>query len=123
MARHSLLSAGSAGSHHRPRPGTWLKDSDDADASDQLLRKRLDTLALHWKTKTVAILEFTRGYNWRPNWHTETDQYKTDRYPPLRNKLQKCLWDGWSVEVVPFTIGVRGPYEEIAWPPAWRDLD
>lgn len=92
-----------------------LEGSDDADTSAELLRKRPDALALRWKTKTVAILEFTRGYDWRPNWHTETDQYKTARYLPLRDKLQKCLGDAWSVEVVPFTIGVRGSYEETAW--------
>ena len=92
-----------------------LEGSDDADTSAELLRKRPDALALRWKTKTVAILEFTRGYDWRPNWHTETDQYKTARYLPLRDKLQRCLGDAWSVEVVPFTIGVRGSYEETAW--------
>ena len=63
----------------------------------------------------MAILEFTSGYDWRPNSHTETDQYKTARYLPLRDKLQKCLGDAWSVKVVPFTIGVRGSYEETAW--------
>ena len=85
-----------------------LEGSDDAETSAELLRKRPDALALRWKTKTVAILEFTRGYDWRPNWNTETDQNKTAWYPTLRDKLQKCLGDAWSVEVVPFTIGVRG---------------
>ena len=44
-----------------------------------------------------------------------TDQYKTAQYLPLSDKLQKCLGDAWSVEVVPSTIGVRGSYEETAW--------
>ena len=52
-----------------------LEGSDDADTSAKLLRKRSVDLALRWKTKTVAILKFTRGYDWRLNWHTETDTW------------------------------------------------
>ena len=77
-----------------------LEGSDEADTSAELLRKLPDALALRWKTKTVEILQFTRGYDWQPNWHTETDQYKTARYLPLRDKLRRCLGDAtnWHTE-------------------------
>ena len=61
------------------------------------------------------ILEFTRGYDWRPDWHTDSDQYKTERYLRLRDKLLRWLGDGWSVEIVTLTLGVRGSYEEGSW--------
>ena len=88
---------------------------DDSDLCAGLLRKRPDALAFRWGSKSVMILEFTRGYDWRPDWHRDTDRYKTERYLCLRDKLLRCLGDGWSVEIVTFTLGVRGSYEEGSW--------
>jgi hypothetical protein len=93
-----------------------LTDSDlagpEAVAAD-MLRKRPDGIALHWGEKTVLILEFTRGYDWRASWHDDIDQVKTGRYTPLLDKLSHCLGQGWTVEIV--TLGVRGSYHEPAW--------
>ena len=61
------------------------------------------------------ILEVTRGYDWRPDWHRDTDRYKTELYLRLRDKLLRCLGDRWSVEIVTFTLGVRGSYEAGSW--------
>jgi len=95
-----------------------LTDSDlagpEAVAAD-MLRKRPDGIALHWGEKTVLILEFTRGYDWRASWHDDIDQVKTGRYTPLLDKLSHCLGQGWTVEIVTFTLGVRGSYYEPAW--------
>ena len=58
------------------------------------------------------ILEFTRGYDWRPDW----DRYKTERYLHLRDKLLRWLGDGWSVEIVTLMRGLlRGSYKEGSW--------
>ena len=61
------------------------------------------------------ILEFTRGYDGRASWHQDIDQFKTERYTPLRDKLSSCLGVGWTVEIVTFTLGVRGSYHEPTW--------
>ena len=74
-----------------------------------------NALAFHWGSRSVMILKFTRGYDWRPEWHTDADRYKTERYLRLRDKLLRCLGEGWSVEIVTFTLGVRCSYEEGSW--------
>ena len=80
------------------------------DAAD-LLGKR----PIHWGRQTVLILEFTRGYDWRAGWHQDIERVKTERYTPLRDKLSHCLGQGWTVEIVAFTLGVRGSYHEPTW--------
>ena len=80
-----------------------------------LLRKRPDGFAINWGRKTVLVLEFTRAFDSRADWHTIVDQHKTGRYTPLRNKLLGCLGLGWSVEIVPFSLGIRGSYDERLW--------
>jgi len=97
-----------------------LRDSDLDFGEDQaetagLLRKRPDGFAFNWGSKTVLILEFTRAYDWRVTWHTDMDQLKRTRYTALQNKLSACLGKSWKVEVVPFTMGVRGSYCEPGW--------
>ena len=97
-----------------------LMDSDlagpdsEVEAAD-LLGKRPDGVAFHWGRKTVLILEFTRGYDWRAGWHQDIERVKTERYTPLRDKLSHCLGQGWTVEIVAFTLGVRGSYHEPTW--------
>ena len=92
---------------------------EDAVIDTGLGRKRPDAFAFNWRCKTVLILEFTRAYDARPDWHTETDRYKTDRYAPLRDKLRSCLAHTgsgrWSVDIVPLTLGVRGSFDEGRW--------
>ena len=34
---------------------------------------------------------------------------------PLGNKLLGCLGLGWSLEIVSFTLGGRGSYDELLW--------
>ena len=33
----------------------------------------------------------------------------------LRNRLQACLGSGWSVESMPFSLGIRGSNAERPW--------
>ena len=89
-------------------------DGDPALAAG-LLRKRPDGLAINWGRKTVLILEFTRAFDSRADWHILVDQHKTERYTSLRNRLQVCLGSGWSVEIMPFSLGIRGSYAEGPW--------
>ena len=97
-----------------------LEIEEDPATAAGLLRKRPDGFALHWDSKNVLILEFTtnritRAYDWRATWHTDMDRVKTDRYVPLRDKLSRCLPAGWTVDILPLSLGVRGSYSEQTW--------
>jgi hypothetical protein len=92
-----------------------LETEEDPDSAAGLLRKRPDGFALNWSTKTVLILEFTRAYDWRATWHMDMDRVKTQRYVPLRDKLASCLSVGWTVDILPLSLGVRGSFDEQTW--------
>ena len=65
--------------------------------------------------------EFTSAF---VDCHILFDQHKTERYTSLRNRLQACLGSGWSVEIMPFSLGIQGSYSEssslavLRWP--WK---
>ncbi len=58
------------------------------------------------------MLEFTRANDYLPDWHETIEDYKTERYRPLRIKMAAGLPPTWSVETVCFTLGIRGSYAE-----------
>ncbi len=78
-------------------------------------RKRPDGWAVHWNRRMIRILEFTRCNDSRPDWRETTEQYKTGRYQPLRDRMTELLPPGWSVEIVNFTVGIRGSFAETSW--------
>jgi hypothetical protein len=75
-------------------------------------RKRPDGWAVHWNRRKIRILEFTRCNDSRPDWRETTEQYKTGRYQPLRDRMTELLPTSWSVEIVNFTVGIRGSFAE-----------
>ena len=77
---------------------------DDSELCSGLLPKRPDALAVCWGKTSIMTLGFTRGYDWRQEWHTDTDQYSTEWFLPLRDKLLHCPGNGWSMEIV--TVGL-----------------
>lgn len=85
-------------------------------------RKRPDGWAVHWNRRLVRILEFTRCNDYRPDWRETTEEYKTGRYQPLCDKMAEALPRGWSVEIVNFTLGIRGSYAETRWTAALTAL-
>jgi hypothetical protein len=99
-----------------------LTDHDIAPETDTdpaldsgIRRKRPDGWALHWGRRTIRVLEFTRCNDYRPAWREETEEYKTGRYQPLRDRMLAALPRGWSVEIINFTIGIRGSFAEAQW--------
>ena len=89
-------------------------DADPALASC-IRRKRPDGWAVHWGRRRVRILEFTRCNDYRSDWREETEAYKTARYQPLRDRMLAALPNGWSVEIINFTLGIRGSFAETQW--------
>ena len=77
---------------------------------------------MHWGRRLIRILEFTRCNDYRSDWRETTEEYKTDRYQPLRDKMAGALPRGWSVEIVNFTLGIRGSYAETRWTAALTAL-
>ncbi len=77
-------------------------------------KKRQDGWAVHWNRRKIRILEFTHCNDSLPDWHT-TEQYKTGRYQPLCDRMTELLPPGWSVEIVNFTVGIRGSFAETSW--------
>jgi hypothetical protein len=107
-----------------------ITDSDLETATDAeralasgIRRKRPDGWAVHWGRRRVRVLEFTRANDYRPDWHETTEDYKTERYRPLRDKMAAGLPPSWSVETVCFTLGIRGSYAEAQWATSLAALD
>lgn len=90
------------------------QEEDDTNEGGGLGRKRPDAWAIRWDTNTVYILEFTRPYDSQQNWETATDRYKQNKYLPVKNRIRQSL-PAWTVEILTFTMGVRGSYNEVNW--------
>lgn len=80
-----------------------------------LARLRPDAWAISWSRRQIVLLELTRAHDWSPDWFQTTDLSKTQRYEPLREKMQGLLPMGWTVETAPLTVGIRGSLYEPAW--------
>lgn len=90
-------------------------EAEDPSHQGGLRRKRPDAVAIHWGQATAYILEFTRPSDSRIDWHTSNDLYKRERYTPLMTKMRSHLTQEWTVEILCFTLGVRGSYHEEEW--------
>ena len=89
-------------------------EGDPADADAAFQRKRPDAWAVSWDKRSLLILEFTRPNDRCALSLQDTDAYKIERYTPLRNRLAVLL-PGWEVEILTFTIGIRGSYDPNRW--------
>ena len=86
----------------------------DVALTSGIRRKRPDAWAVHWGRRVLYILEFTRPNDWADDWQTRTDAYKTERYTPLRDRIATLL-PRWNIEIVTFSLGIRGSYNEPKW--------
>ena len=82
---------------------------------DTIGRQRPDAVAVEWNKRAIYILEFTRAGDSRQDFHVHTDSAKVERYTPLRDRLREVVPGGWRVEIIPFTIGIRGSFHEPSW--------
>ena len=94
----------------------------DLSLASSIRRKRPDGWAVHWGRRMIRILEFTRCNDYRQDWRETTEQYKSARYQPLRDRMTELLPRGWSVEIVNFTVGIRGSFAESRWTTALTAL-
>ena len=91
----------------------------DVTFTSGIRRKRPDAWAVHWGRRALYILEFTGPNDWAGDWQTRTDAYKTELYTPLRDRIAtlqaSSLLPRWKVEIVAFSLGIRGSYKELKW--------
>ena len=81
-----------------------------------LSRLHPDGWAISWSNRQVLLLE--RAHDWRQDWCEATGTFKTGRYKQLQERMQGLLPQGWAVEVIPLTVGIRGSLHE----PTWRRI-
>ena len=98
---------------------SYVPDSLEYDETDSTLagglgRKRPDAWAINWRSAKLYILEFTRPSDTSPTWDTSTDDYKKAKYQPICDRIH-LLMPNWTVEVLPFSFGIRGSFNERVW--------
>jgi hypothetical protein len=84
------------------------------EEASSILRKRPDAWAVSWEARKLFIMEFTRPNDKDSGFSLSTDRMKSERYLPLRERFSQLL-SGWEVDVLPFTVGIRGTIDEVAW--------
>jgi hypothetical protein len=95
-------------------------------SASQIVAPLSSCLELHnsfAETQWSAALTATCGSpDYHPDWREETEVYKTARCQPLRERMLAALPNGWSVEIVNFTLGIRGSLAETQWTAALTSL-
>ncbi len=76
----------------------YLTDGDpmtdtaaELSLASSIRRKRPDGWAVHWNRRMIRI------------------------HQPLRDRMTELLPPGWSVEIINFTVGIRGSFAETSW--------
>ena len=82
-------------------------------------RKRLDGWVVHWGWGSRRSNDYLLDCQDRCE---TTEEYKNAQYQPLRDKMAEALTCAWSVEIVNFTMGIRGSYAETCWTEALTAL-
>jgi hypothetical protein len=82
---------------------------------------RPDGIAIGKKNRTLLMLEFTRGSDYGDDFVARIESAKTARYARVLDVMRRLL-PGWQVEVVCFTVGVRGSVPRASLEPSLRRL-
>ena len=82
---------------------------------------RPDGIAIGKRNRTLLMLEFTRGSDYDDDFVARIDSAKTARYARSLDVMRRLL-PGWQVEVVCFTVGVRGSVPRASLEPSLRRL-
>eukprot|EP00961_Rhodomonas_salina_P176247 2375817-Rhodomonas_salina.1 len=94
-----------------PKDSTWrVLDWEEASAM------RVDELAINTKAKCVWHNEMTQAWDSQAGFKRRKDEFKTAWYQPWINHLSNTLTpQGWSVQQLNFTMGVRATIQEDLW--------
>jgi hypothetical protein len=84
------------------------------EEASSIRRKRPDAWAVSWEDRKLFLMEFTRPNDKEIDFSQSTDRMKYERYLPLMEWMTRLL-PGWEVDILPFTVGIRGTIDELAW--------
>ena len=85
-------------------------------------RLRPDAVAVRWDKRCLYLLEVTRPYDSRVGFADRSDSLKLSRYQVVIDRFKEVA-PHWKAVVVPFTIGIRGSFDESAWSQHLEALD
>ena len=67
-----------------------------------------DFVLISWKQKKIAILELTRPSDVLTVQSEEAYRRKIQKYPPILSALQYYIQAGWTIEILPWAVGIQG---------------
>jgi ribonuclease HI len=74
----------------------------------QLDRWQPDFTLISWKRKRIAVLELTRPSDMLNVQLDEAYRRKKRKYGPIKSALHHYIRGGWTIEILPWVIGIRG---------------
>jgi hypothetical protein len=88
-----------------------LQDSNDTEAdlgNVDLSRWQPDFILVSWKRKRIAVVDLTRPSDMLSAQLEEAYRSKKRKYGPVRSALHHYIREGWTIEILPWVIGIRG---------------
>jgi len=80
-----------------------------------MARLRPDAVAIRWDKRRMFLLEVTRPYDSRSDFASRPHlAEKLSKYQAVAQRFM-AVAQNWQVSVIPFTVGVRGSIDVIAW--------
>ncbi len=88
-----------------------LQDSDNTEAelgNIDLGRWQPDFILVSWKRKQIAVVDLTRLSDVLSVQLEESYRSKKRKYGPVRSALHHYIREGWTIEIFPWMIDIRG---------------
>ena len=85
-------------------------------------RLRPDAVAIRWDKRQLYLLEVTRPYDSRLDLSKRADHLKLTRYQAVVDRFN-AIAPRWQIQIVSFTMGVRGTFDEDMWARRLAELD
>jgi len=85
-------------------------------------RLRSDAVAIHWDKRHLYLLKVTRPYDSRLDFSKRTDHLKMTWYRAVVDRFN-AIAPRWQVQIVPFTMDIRGTFDEDVWTRRLAELD
>ena len=85
-------------------------------------RLQPDMILISQKQKRIGLLELCRPMDESPTQLQAAVDRKLQTYAPLKVALQRYPASGWTVEILPWVVGVRGLLKESVFAPIFKFL-